>query len=254
MIAGLALYTSYQPGGVTQAVPILGALALGAQRLLPLMQLAYSGWSSLMSTKHILFDTVELMQAPVVSSIKRDRRLAPISFQDDVALEGLGFTYGGDSYALADIDLTIAKGERIGFIGETGSGKSTLLDLLMGLLDPTEGRILIDNVPLNDASRANWQAQIAHVPQSDLSRRQLDRREHRVRRSGGRDRPGPRASPRRCRPSSTAFIDEPARRLRPRVGERGVRLSGGQRQRLGIARALYKQAPDAGFRRGDERA
>src|SRR6185436_14442696 len=84
-----------------------------------------------------------------------------------IELKGLSFRYGPQApWVLRNVNLCIPKGARVGFIGTTGSGKSTLLDLVMGLLPPTEGAILIDGVPLGDATIENWQAQIAHVPQA----------------------------------------------------------------------------------------
>jgi ATP-binding cassette subfamily B protein len=135
--------------------------------------------------------------------------------------------------------MRIAKGARIGLVGESGSGKTTLLDLLMGLLQPTSGRVSVDGVDLDEATILSWQKQVAHVPQHiflldatmleniafGIPRVDVDY--ERVREA--------------CR---LAELDEFTMSLpegyETTVGERGVRLSGGQRQRIGIARALYK--------------
>jgi ABC-type bacteriocin/lantibiotic exporter with double-glycine peptidase domain len=142
---------------------------------------------------------------------------------------------------LRSVSFNIGKGERVGIIGTTGSGKSTLTDLLLGLLEPDEGRILIDGRPLDRDSLASWQAQVAHVPQSiylsddnligniafGVARDDVDLAlvESAARAAGIHD-----------------FIVGMPEQYQTRCGERGVRLSGGQRQRIGIARALYKRA------------
>jgi ABC-type multidrug transport system fused ATPase/permease subunit len=189
----------------------------------------------------MLADVVVLMQAPIVTSLPRDRAKAPVPFHRDIAFDRVGFRYQARASALTSVSLTIAKGERVGLIGETGSGKSTLLDVLMGLLDPTSGAVLIDGEPLVDRNRANWQAQIAHVPQmiylADSS----------IASNIAFGEPEEAIDMARVRhAASRAHIDDFIAGLPhgygTSVGERGVRLSGGQRQRIGIARALYKRA------------
>jgi ABC-type multidrug transport system fused ATPase/permease subunit len=234
----LALHMSAQPGGFAAAIPVLGALALGAQRLLPLLQTAYVGWSQFSGHGQILRDLLALMEAETVVA----RRVSePVAFERDIVLDRVSLQYPNGGHAVHDIDLRIAKGERIGLAGKTGSGKSSLLDLLMGLLDPTQGEIRIDGRPLDDAGRPNWQAQIAHVPQSiyladasiaaniafAFANAEIDMA--RVREAAKR------AQLDEFIESSLLGYDMP-------VGDRGVRLSGGQRQRIAIARAFYKRA------------
>ena len=239
MIGAFAWYLAGQPGGVTGAIPMLGALALGAQRLLPLLQQSYVGWSSFLGNRQNVLDVVDLL------SLEARSPPEPIPgatvFRRSIRFSGVGFSYPGGGTILSGIDFSIAKGERIGIAGTTGSGKSTLMDLLLGLLEPSAGAILIDDVPLDDASRAAWQAEIAHVPQAiyliddsltaniafGVAAGDIDpaRVEHAARSAGIAD-----------------FIDTLPNGYATRTGERGVRLSGGQRQRIGIARALYKRA------------
>lgn len=240
LIAVLALYYTGRPGGVIGAVPVLGALALGAQRLLPLLQNISSAWVQYASTSGLLSDLFKLIDGPVLSSGSTPHKIVPLAFERSIELRGLGFSYS-DSHAVVNVDLLIPKGARIGFIGRTGSGKSTLLDLVMGLLEPTSGCILVDGVPLQGETLARWQAQIAHVPQSIFltddsiaaniafgsSPDAIDLEQ--VRRAA-------------ALADIHEFIETLPHGYGTRVGERGVRLSGGQRQRIGIARALYKRA------------
>jgi ATP-binding cassette, subfamily B, bacterial PglK len=129
----------------------------------------------------------------------------------------------------------------VGIVGGTGSGKSTMLDLLMGLMEPSQGQILVDGLSINGERRRAWQRTIAHVPQSiyladstlaeniafGVPREEIDM--ERVREVARQAK-------------IAGFIENRVNGYDAFVGERGVRLSGGQRQRIGIARALYKQA------------
>jgi ATP-binding cassette subfamily B protein len=240
MIATLAYFLAKQPNGVAQAVPILGALALAAQRLLPLMQQAYSSWSNLRQNQYSLKDTLEFLDQPLPNEL--DSSSEPIDFTKDIALDNISFSYSaGAQPILQDLSLTIPKGSRIGFIGETGSGKSTLLDIVMGLLQPSTGSLKIDGKIVNDHNLRAWQKHVAHVPQSifladgtiaeniafGLPLDQID--ELRVRQAAEQAQ-------------IHNIIEKLPNGYQTMVGERGVRLSGGQRQRLGIARAIYKQA------------
>jgi len=142
---------------------------------------------------------------------------------------------------LKNINLTLKKGSRIGFIGVTGSGKSTLLDIIMGLLPPTSGKLMIDQQSINSQNCKAWQAHIAHVPQNiylsdstieeniafGVDKEQIDHQ--RVKKVAKQAQ-------------IAELINDWKEGYQTFVGERGVRLSGGQRQRIGIARALYKKA------------
>ena len=241
LIAGLAYALSLRPGGIASALPVLGALALGAQRLLPALQQAYSAWQSIAGNRDSLADVVELLDQPVADELMAAPP-APLQLEKEIRFDGVRFRYSqGAPWVLEDIDLVIPKGSRVGFVGSTGSGKSTLLDVLMGLLVPAEGALRIDGRAIEGQLLRAWQRTIAHVPQSiyladatvaeniafGVPRDQIDMQ--RVRRAAEQAQ-------------IATFIESTPEGYEATVGERGVRLSGGQRQRIGIARALYKQA------------
>lgn len=232
-----------QKGSGGEVIPLLGALALGAQRLLPALQQAYSGWARLKSFNADLAGVIEMLEQPLPPTI---RAQATLNFKHSIQLQGVRFTYGQQlPEVLRGVDLEIRRGERIGLVGSTGSGKSTLVDLMMGLLVPSSGRLLVDGLDLHDPTKPErllaWRAAIAHVPQTiymadssiaeniafGIPKDQIDL--SRVRDAA-------------AQAQIASFIESSIGQYNSFVGERGIRLSGGQRQRIGIARALYKQA------------
>jgi ATP-binding cassette subfamily B protein len=240
LIAGLAYFMASQLGGVASTIPILGALALGAQRMLPLFQQCYSSWSSIRGSQESLIDVLAILDRPMPNH-DVSGPVQSMPFDQSITLKNVAFQYAKNlPFVLSNINLTIPKGSVVGFIGSTGSGKSTLLDIVMGLLAPTSGSILIDDKELSLKDARPWQRHIAHVPQSiflsDVSiteniafgveLEKIDMAEV-------------------IKAAKKAQIHEAILGLpqgyETSVGERGVRLSGGQRQRIGIARALYKK-------------
>ena len=232
-----------QRGSGVAVIPLLGALALGAQRLLPALQQIYAGWANLNSWSASLAAVIELLEQP----LPQHHSIAPpLALQQNLRLQGVRFRYSPElPEVLKGLDLEIRRGERIGLIGTTGSGKSTLVDVLMGLLPPSGGRLLVDGLDLHDPAHAEclagWRAAVAHVPQNiyladssiaeniafGVPRQAIDLA--RVKQAAEQAQ-------------ISGFIESIPEGYASFVGERGVRLSGGQRQRIGIARALYKQA------------
>jgi ABC-type multidrug transport system fused ATPase/permease subunit len=232
-----------QRGSGVAVIPLLGALALGAQRLLPALQQIYGGWANLNSWSASLVVVIELLEQPLPH---QQAVTAPLVLQQSLRLQAVSFHYAPElPEVLEGLDLEIRRGERIGLIGNTGSGKSTLVDLLMGLLVPSSGRLLVDGLDLHDPAHAErlagWRAAVAHVPQSiyladssiaeniafGVPRQAIDMA--RVKQAAEQAQ-------------IAGFIESSPEGYASFVGERGIRLSGGQRQRIGIARALYKQA------------
>jgi ATP-binding cassette, subfamily B, bacterial PglK len=241
LIAGLAYVLAQQQDGVASAIPVLGALALGAQRLLPVLQQAYGAWTGIQGGVASLQDALDLLDQPLPRYATQPL-LAPIPFRQHIKLESLSFRYRSDGPQVLDaIDLYIPRGGRVGFVGTTGSGKSTLLDLIMGLLEPTEGLIQVDGIAINAANQRSWQSLIAHVPQAIFLADTTI--EENIAFGVPKDRIDPvRVSWAAEQAQIASSIELWPQGYQTMVGERGVRLSGGQRQRIGIARAIYKEA------------
>ena len=241
VVALLAVYFSRQPGGLMAALPVLGALAIGAQRLLPLVQLVYRGWAGYSVNGHFLKDVMELMAAPVSTALPPAADARTLPARIGIEARDLWFSYAAGEDVLKGINLAIRPGERIAFIGKTGSGKSTLVDVLMGLLQPTRGQLLLAGVPMSDANVAEWQGRIAHVPQAIfLSDDSIAA--NIAFGSSSEDIDMARVLHAADRADVRSFVEQLPEGFATTVGERGIRLSGGQRQRIGIARALYKNA------------
>ena len=240
LIAFIAYFIARSTSGLAETIPILGALALGSQRLLPILQQVYSSWVSIKSSSASLTDAIDLLEQPLPDQhVLEPEQLV---FQSQIEFRDVSFQYTPTGpMVLKGVSLTIPKGERIGVVGTTGSGKSTLMDLLMGLLVPGRGTLLVDGVSITQKNNRSWQTHIAHVPQSvfladisiaeniafGVSRADIDYKK--VREAAEKAQIG-------------ETIESWEAGYQTLVGERGIRLSGGQRQRIGIARALYKKA------------
>jgi ABC-type multidrug transport system fused ATPase/permease subunit len=241
LIAGLALAISNMSGGMETTLPVLGTLALGAQRLLPVLQQGYSSWATIAGTQMSLATTLDFLEQPFPANALTPAP-DPLPFKDKIQFNGVRFKYTENGpWVLDDFNLTIRKSQRIGFVGSTGSGKSTALDLMMGLLVPVEGEVLVDGDPVIGGRVRAWQRSIAHVPQSIfLADASLSENiAFGVPRSAI-DMARVRQAARQAQIAD--FIEGRPDGYDAWVGERGIRLSGGQRQRIGIARALYKRA------------
>ncbi|EMO84959.1 ABC transporter ATP-binding protein [Leptospira santarosai] len=241
LFAILAYTVSIKNGSLQFSLPFLGALALSAQRLLPVLQQTYQSWALIKGARGALEDVVDLLDQPLPEYAFLPPP-DPIKFQNELSLKNISFRYHHDGpWILKDINLAVKKGSKIGIIGQTGSGKSTLLDLIMGLLEPSSGSIFLDGKELNEKNIRSWQASIANVPQAiflsddtilnnialGIPRQDIDIE---------------KAKQAAEKAKISDHIENLNEGYKTFVGERGVRLSGGQRQRIGIARALYKEA------------
>lgn len=241
-IAVLANFLSHDAGGLAVYIPLLGVLAIGAQRMLPALQQMFNAWAVISGAYTPLADILETLEKKETKLANNTLTRAPLAFNHNIQFVNARFRYNDNAkWVINGINLAITKGQRVGIIGETGGGKSTFLDILMGLLPLTEGEFSVDGQAIDLDNCTAWQKNIAHVPQhiflSDESFAEniafgvpkdlidLERVKHAAKQAKIAD-----------------FIEHSPDGYNGLVGERGVRLSGGQRQRIGIARALYKNA------------
>ena len=229
-----------------ETLPILGAFALGAQRLLPAMQQSYNAWATINAYSSEISKVLESLNQKTLSKfeyISQNIEPAYLNLFNNIKLKRIGFRYTQkEPFVLKNINLEFKSGDKIGIKGSTGCGKSTLLDLIMGLLIPSEGQILIDGKDIHKKNLiADWQKQITHVPQSiflmdnsfaeniafGIPKENIDFK--RVKRAAKMA-------------YINEFIESTKYGYETFAGESGINISGGQKQRIAIARAFYRKS------------
>lgn len=217
---------------------LLGVFVVASYRLLPGINRLMNYFLNLRNHEYT-FNIVEKAKGQEnIESSELVGGQPKVSFEKEISLEGVGFTFDGRREILSGINLTIKKGEIIGIIGKSGSGKSTLLNIILRFYRETKGAIIIDGKESHEVDLASWRSLIGYVPQdvfvfdetlkknialgiedSDVDLRLLKR---------AIDLAG-----------LTEFVAKLEKGENTVLGERGGKMSGGQKQRLGIARALY---------------
>ena len=244
VIIGFVLLASWlvsARGATAEAIGLLGLFGMAALRIMPSVNRILSSAADL---KHraAYIDALHhdyTMAGEAGADEERQIGRAGLEFNDGIELDGVSFHYeGAGTPAVADIDLTIPKGFKVGIVGPSGAGKTTLVDLFLGLLVPQSGRLLVDGKDIHGNLRA-WQDLIGYVPQQpflidDTLRRNIafglddeEIDEHRLEivvASAGLG----------------GVVGDLEHGLDSVLGEKGVRISGGQRQRVAVARALYR--------------
>ena len=237
----IVYFSDFGQRSIESNISYLAILAYGSQKCLPLLNNIYNLSINFRASAPTVNSFLNILDTNKINEIK-DQEYENLKFEKKITLENISFQYDKNlPNILNKFSFDIAKGEKIVIKGQTGSGKSTLTNIILGLLNPTEGRILIDNVLINSENVKNWQKNIAIVPQTvflndatileniaialDTSAIDLNKVENSAKIA-----------------QIDNFIKSLPNRYNEKVGERGVRLSGGQRQRVGIARALYRDA------------
>ena len=235
----LIFYKSFGDGSLVDSLPIIGGLILGAQKLIPQLQIVYSSWTKAQGNYKIIEEVLIVLNKFKFNIKSKSPLITKMPFNKEIRVKSLSFKHQNSKKNIFEnVSFLIKKNQIIGISGSTGCGKSTLLDCVIGLLKPTKGSILIDNIKLDNSNIKNWQKNISHVPQfiylADLSVQEnitfgLDHSKV--------DRKKLIES---CKIAEIYnFIKSKRDGFNYIVGEKGGRLSGGQRQRIGIARALY---------------
>lgn len=233
LIGGVSYFTT----GLNEALTAIIIFAVGGFRMIPSLTGINSGLS--VATSNQSHVTKVLSDIRYLDEIATDQQSIPQSkfSKGRYSLEHVGFTYPDSTTpALVDVSFDFEPGQKIALVGASGSGKSTILDLIIGFIDPFDGRIAIDNKPLIEVKR-HWQSTLGYVPQSvslfdgSIAQNvaltwgnQVDlQKVHKVLEIVG----------------LSNFFSEKDTNSPNVLGENGIKLSGGQKQRLGIARALY---------------
>ena len=222
-------------------IPTLTLLGVAVIRLMPSFQKVASSVNSLKWGERALdavYDDLALLDAQEEEFRMRQQAKKPVAFEREIRFDRLTYQYPGQAdHALRNVSLTIPKGASVGFVGPSGAGKTTIVDVLLGLLDPTEGRVLVDGTGI-EGRMAGWQRKIGYIPQTIYLTDDSVRGN--VAFGMGEDEIDDDAVWAALEAAQLRdMVEGLPDGLDTKVGERGVRLSGGQRQRIGIARALY---------------
>lgn len=236
----LFLFIIYdQDTKLNMLAPTLVVFLAAAYRLIPSFSIILSSLQafqySIQALNNLLIDSVKFSKTSNVNHKKLD-------FEKNISLKNVSFMYdlnteNQENHIFEDINLDILKGSKIGIVGESGSGKSTFLDVIMGLLNPSQGSISVDGVEIK-SKESSWQKNISCVPQDvfilddtlkkniafglDESLIDIVKINNAVEQANLKD-----------------FVQNLKNGIETKIGERGERISGGQKQRVGIARALY---------------
>lgn len=228
-----------------EIVPLLGVLALAAFRLMPsanrIVNLSNNIRFNMPFFNELYDEFVKIKNSSLLTNeafIDKEK-ISKIPFNKQIKIDDLCFGYLNSKNVLTDISFEIPKGKFIGIIGPSGAGKTTFVDILLGLLEPTAGKITVDGIDIFSNIRG-WQANLAYVPQSiylidgtikenialgfaenEIDDELINKVLHMA--------------------ELYDFVYSQPENINTNVGERGVKLSGGQRQRIGIARALYQK-------------
>ncbi len=217
---------------------MFGVFALAAYRIVPGINTLSGLWLTIKRNSYaidIVADTIRDDPEEIPSSIEN------IPFSKQIKINDLCFSYDGEHPVIQHLNITIFKGEKIGFKASSGTGKTTLFHLLMGLYTPQKGNITVDNTNITPENISVWQKQLAYVSQEVFI---LDASlAENIALGTNRERIDREKIERVIEMASLSdFVHNLPNGLESNPGEFGCRLSGGQRQRIGIARALYKDA------------
>ncbi len=226
---------SIKSGIFFNVLPLLGGLAFGVYRLMPLILKAYSGFATIMGAKESFNDILNYMTLENRSS-QITNNLKFLNFKQELILNNVSYNYPLKVVpSINSISCIIKKNQVTGVVGKTGSGKTTLISLIAGLISPSQGELLIDNKILNESNKHAWQNKISIVPQetiiidgtiSDNISLILDKEVE---------------SEKLKKVLEITKLEKfiPYLNSNKIMGERGIKISGGERQRIGLARSLY---------------
>ncbi len=240
---GLLLYLiTNHDGELGMILPILSVYALASVKLLPAFQQVYASTANIKGNIAALESIQKDLLDSMVTKVESKSDDSLMLLKHRILINNVTFTYPNkDEPTLKNIDMVIPVNSVVGIVGPSGSGKSTLIDILLGLIEPQQGQMQIDDELINEENRRLWQNSIGFVAQNiflsegtisenvafGISRDNID--EDKVRSA-------------LKLAHLNEFVEGLEKEIHTKVGERGVQLSGGQRQRIGIARALYHKA------------
>lgn len=230
----------FTTGTPAEALTVLGVFAAASLRALPGLNRVAANLATIRTGRaglDIISNAIDELDA---GGMHDERPQSSQPFSGDIALRHLSFRYpDSEEFVLREISLDVRENRTTAFVGSSGAGKSTLLDIVLGLLQPTEGDVVVGGRSIA-ADLAGWYSELGVVPQDVFLLN--DTLTSNIAFGIRRDEVDPVRVREVIRMAQLdGLITELPDGLDTVVGERGVRLSGGQRQRIGLARALYRR-------------
>ncbi|MBE0498209.1 MAG: ABC transporter ATP-binding protein [Campylobacterales bacterium] len=213
----------------SSAIGLLSVYILALYRLMPSANRILTSYNQMMFYKNSL----NIVHENILLKTEENQK-SEIVFTEKFEFVNVSFSYEPDKPVLKNLSFTISKGEHIAIIGESGNGKSTLVNIISGLMHPTEGSILIDNVPLSKDNIVSWRQKFGYIPQNIYL---FDGTIAENVAFGRYIDEGKIISV--LKQAKIYDFVQSKGGIYTLVGEGGRQLSGGQKQRIAIARALY---------------
>ena len=217
----------------------LSIFALAGYKILPAFQQIFASIATIKGNLSAFYAINEELKTFYAKQKRKQDYEDNLSFNNNITLREICFKYSGKKIkALNNITLEIKKSSKIGIVGKSGSGKSTLIDIISGLIENYDGKLLVDNIEIDYSNISFWKERISYIPQNiflfdstilenitfekDISNIDEEKLNFSLSVS-----------------LTDEFVFSLPNKIQSNVGQGGVQLSGGQRQRIGIARALY---------------
>lgn len=238
-ILGLSIYILLTSGTASDALSIISLYAMAGYKLLPAAQAIYKAYSQIKANGSVVIDIdEEIEKSKRHISLLKDLGNSPAP-NGNISFEDVTFHYP-ESFepALNNCSFTINSNEVTAFVGSSGAGKSTAVDILLGLMLPEQGKLLVNNTPLDQSNIKSWRQKIGYVAQ-DIFILDASIKENIAFGVPEDDVDFDRLVQAAKMANIYEFVCQCEGQFEFRLGERGARLSGGQKQRIGIARALY---------------
>lgn len=239
----LVLFSMKTIDNTVMLVAQFGTLAMASVRILPSVSNIANAMNTLIFQRPALenaYDNIvgERLKAETDTQGNQIKSEKEVEFKENISVNHIQWQYEkGLPYVLNDLCIDIKPGEAIGLIGESGAGKTTLVDILLGLFQPLQGTIRVDDKDIFDPN-TEWYRLIGYVPQNvflidDTVRNNILFGIDEDEADDGRVWKAIEQA------QLMEFVKNLPHGLDTVLGERGVKISGGQRQRIAIARALY---------------
>lgn len=235
----LILFLMLRTGNFTSILPIISLFTFAGYRLIPAIQQIYLSISLLKFIKKSLYSVINDLKNYEISDDIQNFKI--LNLNESINLENITYFYPNTSKPIIkNLNILIPAKCTYGLVGTTGSGKTTIIDIILGLIDASDGKLKVDGTIINSSNKKAWQKSIGYVPQNiylsddtiaaniafgiepkNINHEQI-------------------IAVSKIANIHNYISEELPLKYQTTVGERGIRLSGGQKQRIGIARALYK--------------